>query len=96
MDSRETRGLSSEEAQRKIAEAGPNRIYRSETVGFLRIARHEVAEPMILLLFVVGFFYSLWGHVFDSVTIFSVITLLILAEVNNEYRAKKTIASLFH
>ena len=94
MDSRETRGLSSEEAQRKIAEAGPNRIYRSETVGFLRIARHEVAEPMILLLFVVGFFYSLWGHVFDSVTIFSVITLLILAEVNNEYRAKKTIASL--
>lgn len=94
MNKQETRGLSSEEARRKIAEAGPNRIYKPAKISFLRIARHEVTEPMILLLFVVGFFYSLWGRVLDSVTIFSVITLLILAEVSNEYRAKKTIASL--
>lgn len=87
-------GLSSEEARRKITETGPNLIYKPEKVSFLRIARHEVTEPMILLLFVVGFFYSLWGQLLDSVTIFSVIALLILAEVNNEYRAKKTIASL--
>jgi len=94
MNKQETRGLSSEEARRKISEAGPNRIYKPEKISFLKIAGHEVIEPMILLLFVVGFFYSLWGRVLDSVTIFSVITLLILAEVNNEYRAKKTIASL--
>ncbi len=94
MSRQRIRGLSSEEAGRKLSEAGPNRIYKSERVSFLGIARHEVTEPMILLLFVVGFFYSLWGRLLDSITIFSVIALLILAEVNNEYRAKKTIASL--
>ncbi|MEJ2696513.1 MAG: cation-transporting P-type ATPase [Candidatus Sulfobium sp.] len=94
MAERQIRGLSSEEARRRISETGPNRIYRSEKISFLRIAGHEVTEPMILLLFVVGFFYSFWGRLLDSVTIFTVIALLILAEVNNEYRAKKTIASL--
>ncbi len=49
---------------------------------------------MILLLLVVGIFYSIWGRLIDSFTIFAVITLLVLAEVYNEYRAKKAIASL--
>lgn len=94
MNRQGARGLNSEEAQARLSESGTNRIYKPEKISFLRIARHEITEPMILLLFVVGFFYSIWGRVLDSVTIFSVITLLILAEVNNEYRAKKTIASL--
>lgn len=60
----------------------------------MRIARHEVTEPMILLLLVVGVFYSIWGRAGDAVTIFVVISLLVLAEVYNEFRAKKAIASL--
>jgi len=60
----------------------------------LGIAKHEVTEPMILLLLVVGFFYSIWGKLEDAVTIFAVIFLLVLAEVYNEFRAKKAIASL--
>jgi len=49
---------------------------------------------MILLLLVVGVVYSLWGKLADAITIFAVIFLLVLAEVYNEYRAKKAISSL--
>jgi Ca2+-transporting ATPase len=87
-------GLSSGEAQEKLLKLGPNRIFKPVRVSFFGIARHEVTEPMILLLLVVGFFYSVWGKLEDAVTIFIVIVLLVLAEVYNEFRAKKAIASL--
>lgn len=87
-------GLTAEEAARRLKEAGPNLIYSPPKISFFRIARHEVTEPMILLLLVVGFFYSIWGKIEDAVTIFVVIALLVLAEVYNEFRAKKAIASL--
>lgn len=87
-------GLSSGEAQEKLLKLGPNQIFKPARVSFFGIARHEVTEPMILLLLVVGFFYSVWGELEDAVTIFVVIVLLVLAEVYNEFRAKKAIASL--
>jgi len=87
-------GLSSSEAEERLAQFGPNLIYAPTKISFWTIARHEVTEPMILLLLVVGFFYSLWGKLEDAITIFAVIFLLVLAEVHNEYRAKKAIAAL--
>jgi Ca2+-transporting ATPase len=87
-------GLTSEEARRRLAESGPNRIAEPQKISFFGIARHEVTEPMILLLLVVGIFYTIWGKLSDSFTIFAVIIFLVLAEVYNEYRAKKAIASL--
>jgi P-type Ca2+ transporter type 2C len=87
-------GLSDKEAAGRLAKAGLNRITPPRKVSFLGIAREEILEPMILLLLVVGFFYSIWGRVEDAITIFIVIILLVLAEVWNEYRAKKAIAAL--
>ncbi len=87
-------GLSSAEASEKFLKSGPNQIFKPAKVTFFGIARHEITEPMILLLLVVGFFYSIWGNLEDAITIFVVIILLVLAEVYNEYRAKKAIASL--
>ena len=49
---------------------------------------------MILLLLIVGFFYSLWGSFGDAITIFIVILCLVSAEVVNEFRAKRAIAAL--
>lgn len=86
--------LSSFEAQKRLLEFGPNQIFQPAKISFLGIAKHEVTEPMILLLLVVGFFYSIWGKLEDALTIFAVIFLLVLAEAYNEFRAKKAIASL--
>jgi Ca2+-transporting ATPase len=84
----QTAGLSSIEAEKRLEQFGPNIIFKSAKISFLGIAKHEVTEPMILLLLVVGFVYSIWGKLEDALTIFTVIFLLVFAEVYNEFRAK--------
>lgn len=76
MADRGNSGLSSVEARKRLLRFGPNLIYKPTSVSFLGIARHEITEPMILLLFVVGLFYSVWGKLGDAVTIFTVIVVL--------------------
>ena len=87
-------GLTSGRARENLLQFGPNRISRPEELSFFSIAKHEVTEPMILLLLFVGVVYSIWGGLFDAVTIFVIIALLVFAEVYNEYRAKNAIAAL--
>ncbi len=94
MNQKEKKGLTAEEARKRLEQFGPNQIFQPSRISFFGIARHEVTEPMILLLLVVGIVYSLWGKLADAITIFAVIFLLVLAEVYNEYRAKKAISSL--
>jgi len=91
---KDKQGLSAQEARKRLLEFGPNQIFQPAKISFFRIAKHEVTEPMILLLLVVGVVYSIWGQLGDAITIFAVIFLLVLAEVYNEFRAKKAIASL--
>jgi Ca2+-transporting ATPase len=87
-------GLSPTEAERRLQQAGPNRLFTPAPVRFWAIAWEEIREPMILLLLMVGFFYSLWGSLGDAITIFIVILCLVAAEVINEFRAKRAIAAL--
>jgi len=94
MTQKNNQGLTTKEAQKRLLKFGPNQIFKAAKISFWGIAKHEVTEPMILLLLVVGIFYSLWGKLEDAITIFVVIFLLVLAEVYNEFRAKKAIASL--
>ncbi len=87
-------GLTGVEAREKLEEFGPNELFRRKKVSFLETFRHEVTEPMILLLIFVGVVYSVWGALADAITIFSIIFVLVFVEVYNEYRAKKAINSL--
>ncbi|MCE5203014.1 MAG: cation-transporting P-type ATPase [Actinomycetia bacterium] len=87
-------GLTSAEAARRLAESGPNIIFAPSHVTFLDILWEEVREPMIVLLLVVGVLYSILGKPTDAITIFVIILLLTLAEVQNEYRAKRSIDRL--
>ena len=47
-----------------------------------------------MLLIAIGVLYSVLGNLEDALTIIVVIVILVLAEVWNEYRAKRSIASL--
>ena len=87
-------GLTSNEASQRLSVAGPNVIISPSGITFWDILWEELREPMILLLLIVGVLYSLLGEPGDAVTIFAVILLLALAEVQNEYRAKKAIQRL--
>lgn len=87
-------GLSQSEAKERLLKFGPNQIIKPSKISFFAIAKEEITEPMILLLLAVGFFYAFWGKLGDALTIFSIIFILVLIEVLNEYRAKKAISSL--
>jgi Ca2+-transporting ATPase len=91
----EPRGLTEAEAEEILARTGLNEIFTPTPVNFFAIARHEVTEPMILLLLFIGVVYAILGtEISDSATIFVIIALLVFAEVWNEYRAKKAIVAL--
>lgn len=90
----EMKGLSNEEAAKRLEQFGPNQLVKTQKISFLGIAKEEVVEPMILLLLVVGVVYTILGGWEDALTIFSIIFVLVFVEIWNEYRAKKAISVL--
>ncbi len=87
-------GLSAEEANRRLAQFGPNRLHEEKQESFWEVFLEEIREPMILLLLVTGVLYAVWGEWVDTLTIFAVILMVVGIEVFNEYRAERAIAAL--
>ncbi|MCJ7560933.1 cation-translocating P-type ATPase [Candidatus Bathyarchaeota archaeon] len=87
-------GLADQEAAERLDRYELNRLVEEREIRFLAILREEITEPMILLLIAVGVLYSIWGSLTDSLTIIAIIAVLVLVEVWNEYRAKRSIAAL--
>ncbi len=89
-------GLTTQEAATRLSKFGLNTLVEEQEIRFLAILREEITEPMILLLLAIGILYGVInnGNLTDSLTIIAVVTVLVLTEVWNEYRAKKAITSL--
>ena len=87
-------GLTTAQAKERLRQVGRNVLFTPQPVRFWAIAAEEVQEPMIILLLVVGVAYSFFGNLADAGTIFAVIAVLVLVEVYNEFRAKRSIAAL--
>jgi len=88
------RGLNDEEVAKRLSIYGRNMLIQEHPIRFFDIFKEEVTEPMILLLIAVGVVYSVLGDAIDAATIIVVIAILVLAEVWNEYRAKRSISAL--
>ena len=88
-------GLTDEEAAQRLTKFGPNKLVEEREIHFLAILKEEVTEPMILLLLAIGVLYAILDpNIIDALTIIIIVTILVLVEVWNEYRAKHAIASL--
>jgi Ca2+-transporting ATPase len=90
------KGLTDQDAAQRLNKYGRNVLVQQREIRFLGILREEITEPMILLLIAIGVLYSILGSLTDSLTIIVIIIVLVLAEVWNEFRAKRSIASLKH
>src|SRR5665647_1804577 len=88
------KGLTDQEAAIRLNQYGKNSLVEKKEIRFLGILREEITEPMILLLISVGVLYSILGSLTDALTIIVIIIVLVLAEVWNEYRAKRSISAL--
>ncbi len=99
-------GLTDEEAALRLKKFGENKLVEERKIRFLRILKEEITEPMILLLFAIGVLYIILGYYnfisgystdsgfTDALTIIVIIIVLVTVEVWNEYRAKRSVASL--
>ncbi len=87
-------GLTTQQAIERIAKYGPNKLVEERDIHFLNILREEITEPMILILITLGFLYSIWGSITDALTIITIVAILVLIEVLNEFRAKRSISAL--
>lgn len=87
-------GLASDEAARRLAASGPNRIVELKREELWEVFLEAIREPMILLLLATGVFYSIWGEPIDAATIFGVILTLVGVEVLLDYRAERAVAAL--
>ena len=93
------KGLADQEAAQRLNKYGKNELVKPREIRFFSIFKEEVTEPMILLLIAIGVIYAYLGittgnGLTDALTIIVIIIVLVLAEVWNEYRAKRSIASL--
>lgn len=89
------RGLSQTEVASRLSQFGANRLVKERLITFWGVFREEVAEPMILLLIVVGAVYFWVFREFrDGITIFVIVAALVFTEVFTEYRAKKAVTAL--
>jgi Ca2+-transporting ATPase len=88
------KGLTDQDAAQRLTQHGKNILVEEQEIRFLGILREEITEPMILLLIAVGVLYSILGSLTDALTIIVIIIILVLAEVWNEYRAKRSISAL--
>lgn len=88
------KGLTDQAAAARLNQYGKNSLVEEREIRFLGILREEITEPMILLLIAVGVLYSILGSLTDALTIIVIIIVLVLAEVWNEYRAKRSISAL--
>ncbi len=93
------KGLTDQEAASRLNQHGKNSLIIERQIRFIDIFKEEVTEPMILLLLAIGVLYTVLGFItgdgfLDAATIITIIVILVLAEVYNEYRAKRSINAL--
>ncbi len=87
-------GLSQLEASKRLVKYGPNLVGRQKAEPLWEEFLEEARQPIIVLLFVTGILYAVFGGLEDALVIVGVIITLVGVEVVNESRAGKAIASL--
>ncbi|MBX3413757.1 MAG: cation-translocating P-type ATPase [Pirellulales bacterium] len=88
------RGLTSDEAARRLAETGPNELVESGGRGPWRILLEQFRGPMILLLVAAAIVSLVLGEWIDSVAILTIILLNAALGFFQDYRAEQAMAAL--
>ncbi len=88
------RGLTGEEAARRLAEVGPNELRAKKRRGALRMLAGQFRETMVLLLVGASAVSYLVGDVKDTVVILAIVVLNVVLSFVQEYRAERAVEAL--
>jgi len=88
------KGLSSHEAGERIRRYGYNVIEAKAKRGFIQILVGQIANLFMILLLVASIIAFVVGEIGDSISIWIVMAIMIVAGVIQEYRAEKALEKL--
>ena len=87
-------GLDSEEAARRLARDGPNRLPDSVGRRWRRIALDAAREPMYLLLIGAAVLYLVLGEPFEGAFLFGMVVLMLCMTLYQEGRTERALQAL--
>lgn len=87
-------GLTSSEANIRLAEEGPNELPQAGRRSFFRIALEVTREPMLLLLLAGGIAYLLLGSLAEALILLAFACFSIGVTIVQESRSEKVLAAL--
>jgi len=88
------KGLSSEEATRRLVEHGRNEIVRAKGASPWRIFFAQFASPVIWLLLVAAVLSGVVGNAVDTIAIASILAINAVVGFFQEYRAERAVLAL--
>lgn len=88
------KGLSQEDAKKRLLEYGKNIIAGDERVSKIKILIHQFTSPLIYILLVAGFITLFMQEYIDSAVIFIVVIINAIIGFSQEYKAEESVRSL--
>ncbi len=87
-------GLSTTEAQRRLAEFGPNEIRREQTTTPLKLLARQFASPVIWLLLGASVVSAALGELLDAIAIGAIVIVNAAIGFFQEHRAERAVMAL--
>lgn len=88
------KGLSTAEAEQRLAEYGPNSLQTSKREHWYQILARQFIDVLIAILFLAAIISLVIGEVGDAVTIFAIIILNGILGFVQEWKAEKSLQAL--
>ena len=88
------RGLTTEDAQRRLAAVGRNELIDKGGPSAWKILWGQLTSIMVVVLIAAGFIALFLGDFEDTIVIFALVIINTLIGFNQEYRAEKSMAAL--
>ena len=87
-------GLSPAEAERRIAEYGPNELEQSEDVSPWRLLAAQFGNVLVVILLIATGLSAFLGHALEAIAIAVIVLFAVVLGFVQEYRAERAMAAL--